>query len=115
MSTEQTQQARMIAEAFAESIAQRFISTTEAMPKAEIPAPLKWAAAIMAAVMTAGIISLVFWIVSTLSDMQVTVARIDERQQSQGADLAGQFEGIDRRVSLLEQLHRQDSMKGKGE
>ena len=68
----------------------------------EIPPSIKTAAAILTALATAGVIALAFWIVSTLNDMQVTVARIDERQQSQAGDLNGRFEEVNRRLSRLE-------------
>lgn len=51
-------------------------------PKAEIPAPLKWAGAAVLALMTAAVIALSFWVVSTLNELQLTVARIDTRQQT---------------------------------
>ena len=79
--------------------------------KADIPAPLKWAAAIIASLMSLGIGALCLWLVTTLNEMQVTVARIDERQQSSGDDVNGRFEEVNRRVSRLEAYHADGGRK----
>lgn len=66
-----------------------------------IPPPLKWASAIIAGLFTAGTATLAFWVVSSISQMQVTVARIDERMVS-GSVKDSRFEELDRRVSKNE-------------
>lgn len=73
--------------------------------EAEIPAPLKWAGAIMAGLFTAGTATLVFWLVSSVSEMQVTLARMDERMAS-GTVKDARFDEIDRRVTTLERYHQ---------
>lgn len=72
---------------------------------AEIPSPLKWAGAIVAALFTAGTATLAFWLVSTVSEMQVTLARMDERMAS-GTVKDARFDEIDRRVTELEGYHK---------
>jgi hypothetical protein len=100
-------QIRLIAEQVADTALTKFVAThPEVEPKEpEIPAPLKWAAAIIASLMSLGIGALCLWLVTTLNEMQVTVARIDERQQSQGGDIDARFREVDRRVTRLEAYH----------
>lgn len=80
-------------------------------PSVEIPAPLKWAGVIMAAIMTAVGTGAAIWVVSTLNSLQVTVARIDERQQAQVGDFGSQVANLDRRVTALEADHREGKIK----
>lgn len=76
--------------------------------KSEIPAPLKWSAAIISVLMTTGVAALVFWLVSSVGEMQVTLGRMDERMQQ---DVTGQrvtenqrrIEKIEERLGRLEQ------------
>jgi hypothetical protein len=70
--------------------------------KADIPAPLKWAGGIIAALFTAGTATLIFWLVTSVSQMQVTLARMDERQSLQANAQDSRFADLDRRVSRLE-------------
>ena len=70
-------------------------------PKAEIPAPLKWGAGIIAALMTAAVIAMSLWVVSTLNDLQLTVREISTRQQT---DTTGkEIDDLKARVVILEQ------------
>lgn len=71
------------------------------VPKAEIPPPLKWAGIIISALFTAGISGACFWMVSTLNDLQLTVTRIDERQQQD--DSKARISALEKRVLVLEQ------------
>jgi hypothetical protein len=73
--------------------------------KPDIPAPLKWAGGIVAALFTAGIATLAFWLVTSVSQMQVTLARMDERLGNQADDQQQRFTDIERRVSRLESFH----------
>jgi len=100
-------QIRLIGEQIAEAAIVKFTTEHPQTPqKAEIPPPLKWAGGIAAAVFAALIGAFCLWMVTTLNEMQITVARIDERQQSQAADQTGKFQEIDRRISTLEAFHR---------
>lgn len=66
-----------------------------------IPAPLKWAGGIVAALMIACVSGLGIWLVTTVSEMQVTLARMDERMMS-GSIRDNRVEDIERRVRTNE-------------
>jgi hypothetical protein len=73
-----------------------------------VPALMKWAGGILTAILTAGIIALFFWLVSSVSEMQQTLVRIDERQKAQVDGLDTRFSDYDRRIRRLETLHQLD-------
>ena len=90
--------ASQVATAAIEEYAHRFPPVSA---KPDIPAPLKWIGAIAAAIMTAGSVALFLWVVSTLNALQMTVARIDERQLH---DTTGKrLDKIEERLERLEQ------------
>lgn len=101
--------ADQIGEAAAEIAISRFVAQhpelRQASVTAEIPPPLKWAGAILAALFTAGTATLAFWLFTTVSEMQVTLARMDERMAS-GSVKDARFDEIERRVSNLETYHK---------
>lgn len=111
-------QLRMIADQIGESAAEIAISKfvaqhpelRQASVTAEIPSPLKWAGAIIAALFTAGTATLAFWLVSSVSEMQVTLARMDERMVS-GTIKDARFDDLDRRVGTLETYHKAESAR----
>lgn len=74
------------AQAAASAAIREFVQThphfAPAAPKVEIPAPLKWAAAIVAGLMTMGVGAMTVWGVTTLNDLQITVAKINTRLQT---------------------------------
>lgn len=70
-------------------------------PKAEIPAPLKWAAAVVASLMTLGVGAMTLWGVTTLNDLQITVAEINTRLQTDTT--RKDVEDLEARVTKLEQ------------
>lgn len=88
-------QIRRIAEQLAPIYADRPI-------KPELPAPLKWAAGIIGAIMTAGSLTLAIWLVSTVNQMQVTLARMDERAAMNSQNLTDKFKSLDERLARLE-------------
>lgn len=96
-------QIRLIAEQVADAAFYKFESEHPVKTEAEIPAPLKWAGAIVAGLFTAGIAALAFWLVSSMSAVQVTLARMDERMAS-GMVKDARFDEIERRVTKLEAL-----------
>ena len=96
-------QVRVISEQVAEAVITKFVA--EHPLQTEIPAPLKWAGAIAAAIFSGGTLALVFWLVSSVSQMQVTLARMDERMAS-GSVKDSRFEELDRRVSKLEAVNQ---------
>jgi hypothetical protein len=70
--------------------------------KSEIPAPLKWAGGIVSAILSTGIVALCLWMVATLSALQQTVTRIDERQQMTGPEVTKRLDKMDERLTRLE-------------
>lgn len=70
---------------------------------AEIPAPLRWAGMLAGAVITAVATAAGIWVISTISDVQLTVTRIDERIE-RGAELQKErFDDMERRIGAIEQ------------
>lgn len=70
--------------------------------KAEIPSPLKWASAVIGALFTMGIAAVAFWLVSSVSAVQVTLARMDERQIQQSTNQEQWKADVIRRLDNLE-------------
>lgn len=83
-------------------IVRQVVASYREIEKPDIPAPLKWAAGIIAALFTMGLAGLAFWLVSSVSQMQVTLARMDERQQLEANGQNARFADLDRRVTKLE-------------
>ncbi|GAO78640.1 hypothetical protein [Sphingopyxis sp. C-1] len=68
--------------------------------KAEMPTLMKWGGGIAATIIAAAII----WMAATLNSLQITVARMDERQQQ---DMTGKrLDAVETRVTTLEAYHR---------
>lgn len=101
-------QVRLIGEQIAKTAIVEFVAEHPefARKEAEIPAPLKWAGGILAALFTAGIASLAGWLILSVSEMQVTLARMDERMALQGDTQTGRMAEMERRIVQLEQYHR---------
>jgi hypothetical protein len=78
-------------------------------PKPDIPGPLKWAAGIISALLAMGVGGTVVWLMTTVNEMQVTIARIDERMANQTTAQGGQYEEINRRLTRLEALAAENS------
>lgn len=97
--------AEQIGEAVADVAIDRYAkSHPETTARVDIPPPLKWAAIVATAVLTLGVTGMAAWTVTTLNDLQLTVARIDERQQQ---DTTGkQIDALTKRVDQLESYHR---------
>lgn len=83
---------------------EEFVDQHPELKKDEIPGPLKWAAGIISALLAMGVGGTVVWLMTTVNEMQVTMARIDERMESQGSSQDSRFEEINRRLQRLEQL-----------
>lgn len=98
-------QTRMIAEQVAEATIIKFSQTHPETQKMDIPAPLKWAGAIVAALMTAGVIGIAGWLVTSVSGMQETLARMDERTRISAEQQTKQTEEVQRRLTRLERFH----------
>ncbi len=98
-------QTRVIAEAVAEATITRFVAEHPEVRKAEIHPLIKWLVGAIAAFGSAALIGLGFWIVTSISSMQVTLARLDERIAN-GAVKDSRVDDLDRRVTTLESFHR---------
>lgn len=94
-------QTRIIAEQVADAVLVRYASQHPDLQEAKIPSPLKWAGMMAAAAITAGGAALAIWLVSSVGEMQVTLARMDERMVS-GSLKDHRFDELDRRVVKLE-------------
>lgn len=77
--------------------------------EAQIPAPLKWGAAIIASLFAAGTAAMAFWLVTSVSEMQVTLARLDERMAGKVEQQEQKVFDLDRRVTRLEGYHTEGS------
>jgi hypothetical protein len=99
-------------EATAEIVLSKYVASHPPLPvQAEIPTPLKWAGGIAAVLLTTGIGGTTVWAMTTINEMQVTVARIDERlvgsasaQTSSDDENRRRFEEINGRLTRLEQI-----------
>lgn len=68
--------------------------------KVEMPTLMKWLGGVAATIVAAAII----WMAATLNTLQLTVARMDERQQQ---DMTGKrLDAVEARVTTLESYHR---------
>jgi hypothetical protein len=90
-----------IIHALAGEAATRSALTAKVLSKPEVPAPLKWAGGIIAGLFTAGTATLAFWLVSSVSEMQVTLGRMDERMAS-GVVRDSRVDALELRVATLE-------------
>jgi hypothetical protein len=98
-----TAQIRLIMEQAAEAAIIQFTSQHPELKGADaaVPPIVKWLVGAIAGFGSAALIGLGFWLVTSVSQMQVTVARIDERLNS-GSIKDARFEDIERRVSKNE-------------
>lgn len=99
-------QTAIIAEQVADTAILRFTQAHPELKRAEIPPPLKWAGAIIAALFTMGIGAMAVWLVSTVNNMQVTLARMDERMSSSATSQTGQYDEVNRRLTRLETIQQ---------
>lgn len=71
-------------------------------PKQEIPPPLKWAAGVITALLATGVGGTAVWLMTTVNEMQVTLARMDERMENSSTTLDDRFQEHERRIGRLE-------------
>ncbi len=104
------EQVRAIAEQVADTAISRFAANHPEVRRgtvvAEIPAPLKWAAIIASAVLTVSASAGLIWMVTSVSEMSVTLARMDERMGGYIEAQAVQMQQLEGRVDQLEDYHR---------
>lgn len=109
-----TEQIRVISEHVADTAIERFAARHPEFvqpPPPEVPPVVKWLVGSIAGLGSAAMIGMAFWIVSTLSSLQQTVTRIDERQQMAGANTDKDIAALEQRVTTLEGFHRKDPGK----
>lgn len=98
-------------EQIADAVIERFVSQHPELRQAtvvtEIPPPLKWAGIIGGAVMTAAATAGLFWIVSSVNSMQVTLARMDERMAAYTSTQETRYVDLERRVTKIENRNEQ--------
>lgn len=100
-------QIRLIAESLADAAVVKLATSNPELLRGkptsvELPPPLKWAAGIAAGLLTLAASSGLLWLVSTVNTMQVTLARMDERQQGTSATADSKYTELERRVTTLE-------------
>lgn len=78
-------------------------------PELKQPGLPKWVINILVPILITSITALGLWLFSSVSSMQVMLARIEERQQNQNTFQAAQATEFDRRISRLEAYHQQGS------
>lgn len=64
---------------------------------------LRWLAGLAAALLGGVIMAALFWVGTSITGMQQTLARIDERQKASSTQLDSRFADYDRRITRLEQ------------
>ncbi len=106
-----SEQVRVIAEQIADVAITRFArSHTESFSStprpADVPAPLKWAGGIAAAVLTLAASSGLLWLVTTVNTMQVTLARMDQRMIAQQETGDSKYIDLERRLTSLEMTRK---------
>lgn len=96
-------QIRLVADQVADAAILKFASEhPELGRKPDIPSPIKWASVIIAGIMTAGSAGMLFWMISSIQQMQLTLARMDERQSMNTTNWEAKFRGLDERMGRLE-------------
>lgn len=75
-------------------------------PKAELPAPLKWAAFILSGIAVSAVTGMGIWLVSTTAAVQITVkeisTRLDERAKADATIQQMRDSEVDSRLEALE-------------
>jgi hypothetical protein len=94
-------QQQLIEDALASFVSQH-PEVRQAAVVSEIPTPLRWAGLLAGAVITATSTAAAIWVISTISDVQLTVTRIDERIAGSAKLQEERFETMDRRLNAVE-------------
>lgn len=68
----------------------------------EIPSPLKWASIIIGGIMTAATTAGFIWLVATVNEMQLTLARMDERIGAWQAMQDTRYIELEKRMTKIE-------------
>jgi hypothetical protein len=97
--------AEQVGKVAAQLAVEEFVQKHPELRKAEIPPPLKWAGGILAALLATGVGGTAVWLMTTVNEMQVTLARMDERMSGSGVAQGDRDDDQDRRIGRLEQYH----------
>lgn len=104
-------QVRKIAEQVADAAISRFVSQHPEVRRgtvvSEIPPPIKWAALVASAVLTVSATAGLIWLVTNVSETNVTLARIDERMAAWTQAQELRMNDHERRIQDLEDYHRE--------
>lgn len=104
LSTGDAAQTRIIVEQVVEAAIVRL--KAQPADEAHIPPILKPIGVIAMAVVTASAIAFLGWMVTTTSDMQLTLTKIEERLKNQNEAEIIRFNQLEDRVERLENYHR---------
>lgn len=89
-------QVRLIAEQLVDA------AMIKVKPTNEVPQVFKWLAGLAAVIVAAAIVGYFNWLTNTVSSMQLTLTRVDERQSAQVLAQDARFGEIDRRLVKVE-------------
>lgn len=92
-------QIRVIGEQIAEAIILKMRETER--PKVEVPAWAKWMVGVGTTFLTTGVIGLGYWMVGTLSEVQLSVRELNTQLSTKGA-IEQRFQAVEQRVARLE-------------
>jgi hypothetical protein len=95
------EQTRIIAEKIAQQMMDIY-GPPPRHPEPPLPPFVRWFSIAVGGFGSAALIGLGFWLVTSVSSMSNTLARMDERQIASSASLADRFEKIDERLNRLE-------------
>lgn len=99
--------AEQVADAAYEKFAKEHPEVRRGTVVSEIPAPLKWAAAIFSAIISVAATGGLIWLVTSVSEMSVTLARLDERMVAYTESQNNRIDELERRTGQLERYHRE--------
>lgn len=92
-------------------IVRQVVTSYQEMQEPKIPALIKWLVGAIGGFGAAALIGLGFWLVSSVSQMQVTLARMDERLAGQTLGQDARFEDHERRIRALEAYHSEGRIR----
>lgn len=98
----EAQKDRQLIENAIESFVSQHPELRQATVVTEIPPPLKWASIIVGGIMTAATTAGFIWLVATVNEMQLTLARMDERIGAWQAMQATRYIELEKRMSKIE-------------
>lgn len=95
-------QNRAILEQVAKAVVAEYENEHPQQKEATLPATLKWLGLVAGAIISMGAGAMAIWLVGSVSSMQVTLARMDERLLLQAKGQDSKFDELDRRLTVIE-------------